>query len=821
MKLLQRISALSMLLVLPLAAAAAQSPHGETQWSFLGNYCESCHNTTDWAGGLALDAIEKNSVGKEAETWEAVVRKLRGRLMPPPGEKRPSEEQFNSFVKWMESSIDSEHATAPPDPGRVALHRLNRKEFANAVRDLLALDVNAAELLPQDDQSDGFDNVASVLQVSPSFFNQYLAAARVVAVQAVGRPDAGGDSRFYFAEKNGKTQHIHLDGAPLGTRGGMVVEHFFPADGEYELNINDMALGIYEIALPFKHRVVVTVDSRLVFETTVGGEEDLKALDQEGSRAMDAINARLKNIRFKSTAGPHKVAVSFEFRSFAEMDGLLEPLVPGGGVDALPRMRSFEVRGPFNPTGLTDTPSRRQIFSCKPATVAQEPACAQQILFRLARLAYRRPLDSGEKEALLRAYDGARKQGESFEAGVRAGLTRMLASPNFLYRAETTPESAAPGSVHRLSDLELASRLSFFLWSSIPDEALLKLAERGELSQPKVLRQQVTRMLQDPKSATLSDNFARQWLHLGKLAEIDPNPRIFPQAAEHRVMRGVYLDNDIRPAYLTEVSLFIDSIFRENRSVLDLLTADHSYLNEQLALHYGISDVKGDRFRRVTLKDPRRFGLLGKGAVLMSTSYPDRTAPVLRGAWILENILGTPPAPPPPAVEALLKENDPSAKVFHTVRERLAAHRENPSCNSCHGVMDPLGFALENFDGVGAWREKDRFAGSVIDSSGELPDGTKLHGPEDLRAALLRHPDQFVQTLTERLMLYALGRNVEYHDMPLIRRIVREVAADQYRFGSLVQRIVESDAFQTKLVPRPAGTELPTTTAQNQAMPAR
>ena len=783
------------------ADAAAQSNDVATQkWAFLGHYCGKCHNVEDWAGGIAFESLSPQDIPADAQTWEKAIRKLRGRLMPPAGNPQPDSQAVHSFVAYMEGTIDRAAANHP-EPGRVALHRLNRKEYANAVRDLLDVEVDPTELLPRDDARDGFDNVASALQVSPSFLDQYLAAARKVAIEAVGDSHARPVGITYFAETN-SAQHFRGEGLPLGTRGGLAVEHNFPADGDYVVNVANMAQALWVTNMEFENHLIVTLDHKPIYDTTIGGEQDQKAIDQDQSPAVDVINKRLKNIRFSTTAGPHAVGVTFLHRSYAESDDRLQAHVPGGGQDRVLRVTSFEIRGPLNASGVSDTPSRRHIFVCYPQSTAAEEPCARQILQRLAERAYRHPPSADDMADLMRFYQAGYQIG-GFEPGIRHALTALLADPEFLYRMEqpspdpqthaagisATGSGAAnqgaigPGAISHVSDLDLASRLSFFLWSSLPDDELLRVAESGRLHDKATLEAQVRRMLADPRSQTLASNFAFQWLNMAKLAEIRPDVALFPN-----------LNGDIRDDFREELKLFVDSVFRENHSVLDLLTANYTYLNERLALHYGIREVRGSRFRRVTLADSKRFGLLGKGAVLMVTSYPNRTAPVLRGAFILERILGTPPAAPPPNV-GTLKENQEGQKAL-SVRELMAAHRSNQSCNACHGIMDPLGFALENFDAVGQYRTRDRFAGSAIDASGELPDGTALHGPDDLRNALLRNPDQFVQTLTEKLMTYALGRSLEYTDMPTVRNIVRSTAANDYRFESLVMNIVTSDAFQ-------------------------
>jgi hypothetical protein len=659
------------------------------------------------------------------------------------------------------------------------------------------LDVQPADLLPADDISDGFDDVADVLQASPSFLDQYIAAARAVAVEAAGQPKPrpGSKSWVFPQDAEGK-QTLHVEGLPLGTRGGLAVQYDFPADGDYVANVSDMIIGVYLLTLEFEQTFVLTLDGLPVYETQMGGEDDLKAADQLQTPVVDEINARFKDIHFHASAGPHTVGATFIAKTFADSDARLAALVPGGGLDRVPRVYSLEIRGPFDPTGLSNTQSRQRIFSCRPKAESEEAACAEQILSSLARRAYRRPVSEPDMAVLRRFYEAGRRSG-GFEEGVRAGLTRILASPDFLYRAEPAPADAKPGDVFPITDLELASRLSFFLWSTIPDDELLDLAVAGKLRDKAVLEAQVRRMLADPRADALASSFVSQWLNLAKLDEVVPDPNIFPYAASHRDVVGP--DNDLRDDFREEIHLFAGSIFREDHNVLDFLTANYTYLNEPLALHYGVGDVKGLRFRRVELADERRWGLLGKGAVLMSTSYPNRTAPVLRGQWILENIVGTPPTQPPPGVPSL-KENQDGHKAL-TIRELMVAHRTDPHCNSCHGVLDPLGLALENFDAVGKWRDIDRFARADIDASGQLPDGTPMRGPADLRAALTARPDQFVQTFTEKLMTYALGRSIRYGDMPMVRGIVRGAGKSDYRFSSIVLGIVESDAFLKSTVP--------------------
>jgi mono/diheme cytochrome c family protein len=757
---------------------------GHERFDTLQTYCTECHNFEDWAGGVAFDTMAVDKVPADAEIWEEVVSRLRGNLMPPPGEPRPSAEEKDQFIAWMEGALDYAGERAP-NPGAVALHRLNRTEYGNAIRDLLALDVNVEELLPKDDISHGFDNIANVLQVSPSFLDQYITAADIVAGEAVGEPRPAASGATYFF--SGGPQHFHSEGLPLGTRGGGSVVHNFPADGDYVLNLNDMATGGYVVGMEFEQTLIVTLDGVKIYETHIGGEDDLKAIDQLQAPAITEINARLKNIRFRTTAGPHALAAAFVARSFAESDANLHSYTPGGGQDRVLAVTSFDIRGPFDPSGLSETPSRQAIFTCYPADASQEDACAEQILTGLAERAFRRPVTDEDLVGVRRLY-AHEKERAGFEAGIRGGLTAILASPNFLYRSDTAPEGLKPGDIYQLSDFELASRLSFFLWSSVPDEELLDVAAAGGLGDKATLEAQVRRMLADPRSESLTTNFAFQWLRLHAMDTMTPDPSIFP-----------YYDTSLRDAFREEMRLFIDSIFREDQSVLGLMNANYTFVNERLALHYGINDIRGDRFRRVELADPNRWGILGKGAVLMGTSYPNRTTPVLRGAYILEAVTGTPPSPPPPGVQPFAEVQD--GQVATTVRQRLQQHRTDPVCASCHGVMDPLGLALENFDAVGQWRERDRFAGETIDATAEMSDGTVMRTPAELREALTRHPDQFVQTMVSNMLMFALGREVEYYDMPAVRQIVRDAADDDYRFSAIVMGVIESAPFQMRRVP--------------------
>ena len=802
--------------VFTLSRPSQAQDSADAQVATIKQYCSGCHNNKAKTGGVSFEGIISSgnpaaSLAQDPELFEKAVRKLRGRVMPPPGAKQPDGKAVDSLVAWLEDSLDKvphpEHIT-----DQVVLHRLNREEYENAVRDLIRVKVNSAELLPQDDTAQGYDNIASALQVSPSFIEQYVHAAHNVAVEALGKRDARAQGWTFKAGPG--NQLTHVPGLPLGTRGGILANVDLPADGEYRINIADMATHIWGNGMEYENPLVVTVDNKIVYQTVIGGEEDMKLYDQVQNGALDRVNARLKNIKFEATAGPHKIGVTFRRQSFAQSDDQLQVFAPGGGQDRSYRVNSFQLLGPFDVKGLSSTPSRDRILTCNPEKDKSKTpeACAKEIFSTLAKRAYRRPVTNDDLAELMQYYaDGVKQsglrspasQGESsstFESGIRAGVTGILASPFFLYRGERIPAGLKQGDRYSITDLELASKLSFFLWNSIPDDELLDLAIKNKLSEPvkkpgeqSTLDRQVQRMLADPRSSTLASNFVFQWLEMKRLDDVVPDNDVFPYASGRL---------DPRPDFRTELALFADSIFREDRNVVDFLRASHTYLNERLALQYGITDVKGDEFRRVELKDSTRWGLLGKGAILMAAAYPNRTSPVLRGKFILNYIEGVPPANPPPNVPTLNDKDIGTTKAL-TVRELMAKHRASPTCSSCHAVMDPLGFALENFDATGMWRDRDRFAGTVIDSAGELPDGTKINGPDDLRKALLRRPDQFVQTFVENLLTYAMGRTREYYDMPTVRKIVHDGAAKDYRFSAIVQAVVKSDQFRMRRVPAP------------------
>lgn len=784
------LCALPVLLSSLAVPALAQS---QQEWGLIERYCMDCHNATDWAGELAFDLIDPKALHQEAETFEKVIRKLRGGLMPPPGQDRPSNEEVAKLATWLADTLDA--AVEGQPAGRVPLRRLNRREYQNAIRDLLGLEIDASNLLPQDDLKGGYDNNATALQVSPAFIDQYLNAARTIAHDAIGDPRPIPIMQTYGnvadmiislpprGTPGTGTQQRHNQGMPFGTRGGMSVVYNFLADGEYELTIGDLALAREVPNMEFENTVVALLDGEEIFRTVIGGEEDHKAIDQIQDDAVAQINDRLRRIRFPAKAGQHEVTVTFIQRSFSESDERTPIPALEGGQDRIHGVHALQIRGPLQVAGMSESESRKRIFSCYPREVAEEQRCAEQIISNLATRAFRRPLTDEDMAPLLAFYERARA-GADFETGVREALSAILVSPHFIYRAETGGDT---GDKLALSDLELASRLSFFLWSSIPDDELLELANSGKLRDEATLRAQIKRMLADERAKTLVDDFAFQWLHLSKLDEIVPNRGLFPYASN-------FLDP--RPLFKQELSLFIDSVLRSDQPVTALLDADYTFLNERLAMHYGINDVKGSRFRKVKLNDEARYGLLGKGAILMLTANPNRTSPVLRGAWILERILGTPPSPPPPNVEAL-PENSGGGPA-KTVRERLEQHRANPSCFGCHGVMDPLGLALENFDTVGQFRTHDRDTLTAIDASGVLPDGKAINGPADLREALVARSDMFVQTLTENLMTYGLGRELTWRDMPTVREIVRKAEANGNRFESIVYEIVASEAFRMR-----------------------
>ena len=752
--------------------------------ALLEDYCAGCHNPVDLDGGFAVANLNAARVEDHAEVWESVVRKLRTRTMPPQAaQRRPDAQTYERLATWLEERLD---ATAVASPGRPALRRLNRAEYANAIRELLGLNVDVADLLPPDDSAYGFDNNADLLVVSPALLERYLSAADRVSALAVGDPATAIGAKTYSVPGD-HSQATHLAGLPLGTVGGMAVEHDFPLDAEYEFQVALFRNNLEGIrGLEHPHELEIAVDGVRVLLVPVGGEhEPDMPRDTIITARSDATDARLK-VRVPVGAGDRTVTAAF-IRKMGAGTTRLRPFDRSNAdtyeSTGRPHVETLTITGPFEPTGVGATASRERIFTCLPATAAEEEPCAAEILTTLARRAYRRPVDAADLDRLMPFYRDGRAQG-SFDTGIQLALRRLLASPAFVFRIEQDPADVAPGAAFAVSDIELASRLSFFLWSGPPDDALLELAVAQRLHEPGVLEAQVRRMLRDPRAAALTENFAGQWLHLRNLQTIKPNTDFFPD-----------FDDNLRQAFKRETELFFASIVDENRSILDLLTADYTFVDERLARHYGIPNVYGSRFRRVQLPpelDVRR-GLLGKGGVLMATSHADRTAPSLRGKWLLENLLGTPPPAPPANVPPLPAEAGAAPK---TMRERLDVHRANPACADCHALIDPLGFALENFDAVGAWRDID--AGGAVDASGRLPDGTALSGATDLRAALAAEPRVFASTFVEKLMIYALGRGLAAYDMPVVRGILREAEADDYRFESVVMGVVASPAFRMR-----------------------
>ena len=776
----------------PAPATAVAPAAGGTQatQALLTTYCVTCHNARLKTGGLALDGLDLARLSDHTDVWEKVVRKVRAGVMPPQGVRQPEPQALRQFVAYMVDGLDRD-AARRPDPGRPLLHRLNRAEYKNAIRDLLALDVDVATLLPPDDSAFGFDNISDVLGVSPSLQERYLAAAGRISALAVGDPSIRTGSDTYRVPQD-LSQNQHVEGLPLGTVGGLKVRHTFPLDGEYDFQTRlyrtnlDMVRG-----LQYASEFEIAIDGKPVHRVTIGGNADLVKLFEAPTDTGGAVEARMR-VRVKLPAGPHDVTAAFVDNLMVKDTVRVQPFLRSSADNfdwaGQPHIQTLAITGPFNPTGAGDTPSRREIFTCRPAAKVAERACAAQILGRVARRAYRQPVGAAELAPILEFYDAARARG-TFEAGIQRGLQRILASPRFVFRLERDPAGAAPGSVRQVSGLELASRLSFFLWSSIPDEPLLRAAAQGTLTQPAVLDRQVRRMLADPRAEALVTNFAGQWLHLRNVRSVQPNSDEFPD-----------FDDNLRQAFRRETELLFSSIVREDRNVLDLLRADYTFVNERLARHYGIPNIYGSRFRRVPVTDDARRGILGQGSMLAVTSHAERTSPVLRGKWVLENLLGLPVPPPPPDVPTL-KGNSGGEKP-RTLREQLAEHRADPVCASCHKVMDPVGFALENFDAIGAWRTSE--PGGPIDASGQLADGRPVNGVATLRAAIVDRPDLFVGTLTEKLMTYALGRGVDSRDMPAVRAVMRAAAAHDYTFSSIVLGIVRSVPFRMRTTPGPS-----------------
>ena len=766
-------------------AVFAQQGSPAAEQAVLNKYCVTCHSTKLHAGGLSLQDADLNNLPAAAETWEKMIRKLRTGSMPPQGMPRPDAPAIDALASFLETSLDRA-AAAKPDPGHAAMHRLNRAEYANAIHDLVGLDVDATALLPPDDESNGFDNIADVLRMSPSLMERYLSASWNISREAVGNMNIAPATTTYRVRPD-LSQDQHIEGLPLGTRGGILVHHYAPLDAEYVIKLRlwrntfDLMRGMEDT-----HQIEISVDGNQVRLVTAGGHDEfLKMTANPGVFGAD-LDKQL-TVRIPLKAGPHVIAASTILRSHAEKDDLVKPFLRTtiDGLDIMgdPSVDRLTVEGPLNPTGPGQTPSRAKIFVCTPQNEKQELPCARKIIATLLRQAYRRPIKDGDLETPLSFYQRRRNGKGSFDAGIESALQFVLSSPEFLFRFEPDPADLAVGAAYQLGDIALASRVSFFLWSRPPDQELLNLAGQGKLHEHAVLDQQVKRMLADGRSDALVDNFAEQWLFLRNLKNSSPDPQIFPD-----------FDDNLRQAMREETKLFFQSIVREDRSVMDLLNADYTFVNERLARHYGIPNVYGSQFRRVALTSEDRRGLLGQGSILTVTSYPNRTSPVQRGKWILTNLLGIPPTPPPPNVPAL-KENGEGKPL--SLRERMEQHRADPVCAGCHKVMDPIGFALENFDGVGQWRTVDD--GAHIDPSGTLYNGAKVDGPAALRNMLASHSDVFVGVMTEKLVTYALGRGVQYNDMPAVRKIVHDAGAHDFHFSSLVLGTVESVPFEMKI----------------------
>ena len=780
----------------PAKPAASHALPGDAQTALVTQYCSTCHNDRMKAGGLSLVAFDASRVEHTAQTAEKMIRKLRAGMMPPPGVKRPDEATLAALATALETRLDAA-AAANPNPGWRPFQRLNRAEYARAVRDLVGIDVDVAAFLPPDTMSHGFDNVADVQTFSPVLMEGYLRAAAKISSLAVGDPDASPTEATYKTDRSA-SQMRHVPGAPLGTRGGTSVVHVFPADGEYTFRL-----------------MLHSIPTGQLFGSTIGpitGRNEEVEVSIDGERiAVLEINPRMQeqdpqgmNLYTKPvhvTAGPHRVTAAFLARFEGPVDDVIAPqdytladtqIGSGYGVTTLAHLRELAITGPMKVTGVSDTVSRRKIFSCRPTAASEARACATEIVTRLATQAYRGPVSAGDLAGLMKFYEQGRADGD-FETGIRMALQAILASPTFLFRLEEAPATLRAGEPYRLNDMDLASRLSFFLWGTVPDPELVKLAMDGGLSAPAAFDTQVRRMLADSRSEALATRFASQWLRLQDADKIRPDALLFP-----------YWDNTLTQALKRETELFFDSLVREDRSLLEFLTADYTFVNERVARHYGIPNITGSHFRRVALPRNRR-GILGHGSVLLLTSVADRTSPVQRGKWVMEVLLGSPPPPPPPNVPDLAEVKAAVDGKLLSVREKMEEHRKNPACLSCHRVIDPLGLALENYDVTGAWRIKD--SGVPVDSVGDLYDGTRMDGPAGLRSALVKHKDAFLLSFTESLMTYALGRRIEYFDMPAVRAIVREAATQDYRMSSFILGVVRSAPFRMSRIEETLTTE--------------
>ena len=769
---------------MPASFAARQAPalSVESQQALVDQYCLWCHNDVEQAGDMTLSGFDAAHPERSAELAERMIRKLRAGMMPPPGQSRPGASELTALATSLESAIDLAAETRP-NPGTRTLQRLNRPEYARSIRELLALDVDVAALLPPEGMGQGFDNMADALTLSPTLMEGYIRAASKISRLAVGDPNAAPVVATYKVPLTSSQMH-RVEGAPLGTRGGVSVVHNFPADGQYVFKTTFYDTSTGEL---FGHKA-----EGEQIEVSLNGERAaLLDIDPRIHVSREGMTIETDPITVK--ACPHRVSAAFIERMTGPIDDLVRPIqqtladteqANGDGITTLPHLQDLGISGPFNATGMSDTPSRREIFKCRPTHPDEELPCATEIVSDLASRAYRRPADEEDLEGLMSFYRAGRADGD-FESGLRSTLQAILASPNFVYRFEHEPPDLDPGESFRISDLELASRLSYFLWSTPPDPELLSVAAQGGLDRRAVLEGQVRRMLADPRAETLATRFAGQWLRLQDLEGMHPDPLLYPQ-----------FDTTLARSMRRETELLFDSIVREDRNILDFLTADDTFLDERLARHYGIPNISGNRFRRIAVRDPNRRGVLGHGSILTLTSVADRTSPVMRGKWVMEVILGTSPPPPPPNVPELEETEVADGGRLLTLRERLEEHRTNPVCAACHRMIDPIGLALENFDVTGRWRELD--SGAVIDAAGELFDGTPVDGPASLRQALMKRSDSVIRNFTENLMTYGLGRRVEYYDMPAIRAIVDEAARHGNRFSSFALGIVGSAAFQLR-----------------------
>jgi hypothetical protein len=785
----------------PAASTAPGAPDARTYRTFVNQYCVNCHNTKapqPVSNPVDLEKASFDDLLANAEMWERVLRKLSVRAMPPQNMPHPQEAEYVAFTTWLANSLDRAWAAKGTQPGLYVVHRLNRSEYGNAIRDLLALDIDVTSLLPSDDADFGFDNIAASLKTSPMLLDRYVTAAQRISTLAVGNPKAAPGTAEYSISRE-FSQNAYIEGLPLGTRGGTVVNHIFPADGEYKLaarlfrGVEEGYVGVEGNDTP--HTFVITIDGEEVFSTTIGGPEDHAAQGKSLTEMKPVIDARM-TATVKVTAGPHDVGFTWRERPAQRMDVWLPSVRDSQEihmVGGMPKIRTASIEGPYKVTGVSPTPSRDRIFVCRPATTSEEIGCATRILTNLTKRAYRRPVTDADVKVALDFYKQARQNGQPFDAGIRVGLARILSSTSFIYRMESDAPGVKPGSAHPVSDVELASRLSFFLWSSIPDEKLLNLAAAGQLRQPGALAAQVKRMIADSRSDALVGNFTGQWLQLRNLeSKVGPDLLMFPD-----------FDDNIRKGFRRETEMLFGHVLRNDRSTMELLTADYTFLNERLAKHYGIPGVYGERFRQVKLTDPNRFGLLGHGSVLSLTALATRTSPVFRGVYVLTTFLNTPPPPPPPNVPALEDSNKGKETLSKSVRDQLELHRQNQPCASCHRVIDPPGFALENFNSIGQWRSA-MDNGAKIDANGVLADGAKVNGPMDLRKAIVARPDAFATVVTERMMTYALGRGLEPADMPVVRRIVKKSGQNGYSLSTIVNEIIASAPFQMRTRLEPA-----------------